>query len=33
VLNERRRRALRVHLGKNVAKNLAKVDKALQQVL
>jgi glucose-6-phosphate isomerase len=33
VLNERGRRALRVHLGKNVAKDLAKLDKALQQAL
>jgi transaldolase/glucose-6-phosphate isomerase len=33
VLNERGRRALRVHLGKNVAKDLAKLDKALQQGL
>jgi len=33
VLNERGRRALRVHLGKNVAKDLAKVSSALQQAL
>jgi transaldolase / glucose-6-phosphate isomerase len=33
VLNERGRRALRVHLGKNVAKDLAKLDRALQQAL
>jgi transaldolase / glucose-6-phosphate isomerase len=33
VLNERGRRALRVHLGKNVTKDLAKLDKALQQAL
>ena len=33
VLNERGRRALRVHLGKNVAKDLAKVSAALQQAL
>jgi transaldolase / glucose-6-phosphate isomerase len=33
VLNERGRRALRVHLGKNVAKDLAKLDHALQQAL
>jgi transaldolase / glucose-6-phosphate isomerase len=33
VLNERGRRALRVHLGKNVAKDLAKLDKARQQAL
>jgi transaldolase/glucose-6-phosphate isomerase len=33
VLNERGRRALRVHLGKNVAKDLARLDKALQQGL
>ncbi len=33
VLNERGRRALRVHLGKDVAKDLAKLDKALQQAL
>jgi transaldolase/glucose-6-phosphate isomerase len=33
VLNERGRRALRVHLGKNVAKDLANLDKALQQAL
>jgi hypothetical protein len=33
VLNERGRRALRVHLGKNATKDLAKLDKALQQAL
>jgi transaldolase/glucose-6-phosphate isomerase len=33
VLNERGRRALRVHIGKNVAKDLAKLDQALQQAL
>jgi transaldolase/glucose-6-phosphate isomerase len=33
VLNERGRRALRVHLGKNVAKDLAKVGAALQRAL
>jgi transaldolase / glucose-6-phosphate isomerase len=33
VLNERGRRALRVHLGKNVTKDLAKLHKALQQAL
>src|ERR1700676_791690 len=33
VLAERGRRALRVHLGKNVAKDLAKLGAALQQVL
>jgi transaldolase / glucose-6-phosphate isomerase len=33
VLNERGRRALRVHLGKNVFKDLAKLDKTLQQAL
>jgi len=33
VLNERGRRALRVHLGKRVAKDLAKVSSALQQAL
>jgi transaldolase/glucose-6-phosphate isomerase len=33
VLNERGRRARRVHLGKNVTKDLAKLDKALQQAL
>jgi transaldolase/glucose-6-phosphate isomerase len=33
VLAERGRRALRVHLGKNVAKDLAKLDAALRQAL
>ena len=33
VLNERGRRALRVHIGKNVAKDLAKLNSAVQQVL
>jgi transaldolase / glucose-6-phosphate isomerase len=33
VLNERGRRALRVHLGKNATKDLAKLDRALQQAL
>jgi transaldolase/glucose-6-phosphate isomerase len=33
VLAERGRRALRVHLGKNVAKDLAKLNSAVQQVL
>jgi len=33
VLNERGRRALRVHLGKNVFKDLAKLDKTLRQAL
>jgi transaldolase / glucose-6-phosphate isomerase len=33
VLNERGRRALRVHLGKNVGKDLAKLSSALQQAL
>ena len=33
VLAERGRRALRVHLGKNVAKDLAKLGAALQQAL
>jgi transaldolase / glucose-6-phosphate isomerase len=33
VLAERGRRALRVHLGKNVAKDLATLDKAMQQAL
>jgi transaldolase/glucose-6-phosphate isomerase len=33
VLAERGRRALRVHLGKNVAKDLAKLDSALRQAL
>jgi hypothetical protein len=33
VLNERGRRALRVHVGKNVAKDLAKLNSALQQAL
>jgi hypothetical protein len=33
VLAERGRRALRVHLGKNVRKDLAKLSSALQQAL